>query len=275
MYSFISFNLDSLTVYTYMATVSIAALIYKSTVYADFVYEQVHKYTPSIKTGKTNFFFVANDASEEVINHLKSKNYPFFIQNNEKYSEQELFNMGYGWPEYIHRVYKGWNRCIIESMNEYVCLINSDMGLSENWLENLLKHVNDNTAVSSLLIERGHETLGHFGAGLNGTGSILYNCGKTPLLYDEDKFTKYVNNNKINNYNKTTVGGVYMPILFKKDVAIKVGMYPEGNIAGANFNNVVDYGDRVFMRKLRLAGVNHITSWDSFAYHFQQGEMEA
>ena len=95
------------------------------------------------------------------------------------------------------------------------------------------------------------------------------------LLYDEDKFTKYVNNNKINNYNKTTVGGVYMPILFKKDVAIKVGMYPEGNIAGANFNNVVDYGDRVFMRKLRLAGVNHITSWDSFAYHFQQGEMEA
>jgi len=51
-------------------------------------------------------------------------------------------------------------------------------------------------------------------------------------------------------------------------------MYPEGNIAGANFNDVIDYGDRVFMRKLKEIGVNHITSWDSLAYHFQQGEME-
>jgi hypothetical protein len=258
-----------------MTKVSIAALIYKSTIYADFVYEQVHKYTPSIKTGETNFFFVANDASEEVIQHLKTKNYPFYIQNNEMYTEEQLFNMGYGKPEYIHRVYKGWNRCITESIGEYVCLINSDMGFSENWLENLLKHVNNNNAVSSLLIERGHEIHGHFPASLNGTGSILYNCGKTPLTYDENKFITYVNNNKTANFNKITSGGVYMPIIFKKDIAIKIGMYPEGNIAGVNFNDVIDYGDRVFMRKLKENGVSHITAWDSFAYHFQQGEMEA
>ena len=256
-----------------MVTVTIAALIYRSIIYADFIYEQVHKYTPSIKTGDTIFYFVANDATEEVIDHLKNKNYPFYIQNNKKHTEEELYNMGYGAPEYIHRVYKGWNRCIIECNSEYLCLINSDMGLSNNWLENLLKHSNNN-AVSSLLIERGHERLGHFPDNLNGTGSILYNCGKTPLAYDENKFLEYVNNNQDNNYNKTTNGGVYMPIIFKKKNAVDVGMYPEGNIAGANFNDVIDYSDRVFMRKLKENGVNHITSWDSLAYHFQQGEME-
>jgi len=257
-----------------MHKVSIAALIYKSTIYADFIYEQVNKYTPSIKTGESTFFFVANDASKEVIEHLKKKNYPFFIQNNEKHTEDELFKMGIGSPEYLHRVYKAWNRCILESTGEYVCLINSDMGLSENWLENLIKHLNKNVIVSSLLIERGHEKLGHFPASLNGTGSILYNCGKTPLTYDENKFIEYINSNKHSNCNKTTIGGVYMPILFKREDAIKVGMYPEGNIAGNNFYNVIDYGDRVFIRKLKEIGVEHITSWDSFAYHFQQGEME-
>ena len=258
-----------------MVKVTIAALIYKSTIYADFIYNQVHKYTPSITTGDTNFFFVANDASNEVIEHLKNNKYPYYIQNNEKYTNDQLYNMGYGCPEYIHRVYKGWNRCILESKSEYVCLINSDMALSENWLENLLKHVNDNTAVSSLLIERGHEKLGHFPASLNGTGSILYSCGKSPLVYDENKFMNYVKDHKHDNYNKTSIGGVYMPMIFKRDIAIKVGMYPEGNIAGAHFNDVIDYGDRVFMRKLKENDVNHITAWDSLVYHFQQGEMES
>ena len=175
--------------------VSIGALIYKSTVYADFIYAQIHKYTPLIKEGKANFFFVANDASEEVIQHLIKNNYPFYTQNNKIYSEDELYSMGYGAPEYIHRVYKGWNRCIKEAIGEFVCLVNSDMGFSENWLENLLKYAYNNVAVSSLLIERGHEKLGHFPASLNGTGSFVNNCGKSPLNYEETKFielSKYI-----------------------------------------------------------------------------------
>ncbi len=257
-----------------MVKISIAALIYKSTVYADFIYEQVHKYTPMIQTGEAEFYFVANDASSEVIRHLDKMNYRYYNHINEIKTEDELFKMGIGWPEYLHRVYRAWNRCILEAKGDFVCLINSDMGLSPNWLENIYKHTSDTKAVSSLLVERGHETLGHFPASLNGTGSILYNCGKSPLIYNEEKFQEYVNNNKDNNANKLTVGGVYMPIIMPRKKLLEIGMYPEGNIAGKHFRDVVDYGDRVLMNKLKNIGVEHVTSWDSICYHFQQGEME-
>jgi hypothetical protein len=258
-----------------MVKISIAALIYKSKVYADFVYNQVHKYTPMLKTGEAEFYFVANDASTEVLDHLTAMKYPHFIQTNENLTNDQLYTLGFGKPEYIHRVYKGWNRCITEASGDFVCLVNSDMGFSDNWLENLLKHASATTAVSSLLIERGHEILGHFPAYLNGTGSILYNCGKTPLTYDENKFINYVNEHRQTNSNKTSRGGVYMPILMPLKQVLEVNMYPEGNIAGNSFDDVIDYGDRVLMRKLNEIGVRHITSWDSFSYHFQQGEMES
>ena len=254
--------------------VSIAALIYKSTIYADFVYQQVHKYTPMIQSGDADFFFVANDASDEVIEHLDKMKYPYIKHTNHKYTDEELFARGIGWPEYIHRVYRAWNRCILEAKHEYVCLINSDNGFSHDWLENLIKYANPSTAVSSLLIERGHETLGTFPSSLNGTGSIGYHCGKTPLEYDECRFIEYATRHKEVYCDKTTSGGVYMPILFNKQKAIDVGLYPEGNTAGSTFFDVIDYGDRVFMRKLKEIGVEHITSWDSVSYHFQQGEME-
>lgn len=252
--------------------VTIASLIYKSELYADFVYEQIHKYTPMLNTGEAEFFFVANDANEQVLNHLKNKNYPYINHVNDKLSEEELFKKGIGWPEYLNRVYKAWNRCILEAKGDYVCLVNSDMGFSPNWLENLLKYASENTVVSSLLVERGHETLGTFPFHLNGTGSICYNCGKTPLNYKEEEFIRFINHIKRDNF--TSIGGVYMPIIFNKNKATEVGMYPEGNIAGSSFKDVVDYGDRVFIRKLKEKGVSHITSWDSVAYHFQQGEME-
>jgi len=254
--------------------VSIAALIYKSPLYADFVYNQIHMYTPMIKEGNAEFFFVANDASDEVLQHLIKMNYPFIKHDNQYYTDDELFKRGIGKPEYIHRVYRAWNRCILESKYEYVCLVNSDNGFSPNWLENLVKYANENIAVSSLLIERGHEVIGHFPADLNGTGSLVYDCGKTPLVYDEEKFKNFVLDNKDIFKNKISQGGVYMPILFNKQKALQVGLYPEGNIAGSSFNDIIDYGDRVFMRKLKEIGVQHITAWDSVSYHFQQGEME-
>ena len=252
--------------------VSISALIYRSTVYADFVYNQIKKHTAKLlESGEAEFYFIANDASEEVLQHLRKMQYPFYVQTNQHHTDAELFAMGFGKPEYIHRVYKGWNRAIQEARGKYVCLVNSDMGFSEGWIENLLKHVTKECVVSSLLIERGHEKLGHFGDA-NGTGSIVVNCGKTPLSYNEAAFKAAAK--RFGTPNKTTVGGVYMPLCFEKQTVLNAGGYPNGNLAGKNFNQVVAYGDAVLMEKLKKNGVRHITAWDSVAYHFQQGEQE-
>jgi hypothetical protein len=37
------------------------------------------KYTPMVKSGKAEFFFVANDPTEAVISHLIEREYPFIV----------------------------------------------------------------------------------------------------------------------------------------------------------------------------------------------------
>ena len=41
--------------------ISISSLIFKSPVYADSVWESVHKFTPELHNGEAEFFFIAND----------------------------------------------------------------------------------------------------------------------------------------------------------------------------------------------------------------------
>lgn len=251
--------------------ISIVSLIYKSGVYADFVHDSLYKYTPELHTGEAEFYFIANDASIEVINHLTDKGYKYYINTNVVFSNEELFKQGYGKPEYINRVYKGWNEAIRKAQGEIVVLVNSDMSFSDNWLINLISKVDKNTIVSSKLIERGHEKIGHFSDLLNGTGSYVYHCGKTPRDFDNDKFISFANSFRT---DKITKGGVFMPCAFLKENAFKVGLYPEGNIAGRSFDHVVECGDHKFFRLLNDINVKHITTWDSIVYHFQQGEME-
>jgi len=51
--------------------ISISSLIFKSPVYADSVWESVHKFTPELHNGEAEFFFIANDPTYELIEHLK------------------------------------------------------------------------------------------------------------------------------------------------------------------------------------------------------------
>lgn len=250
--------------------ISVAVLIYKSTRYADFVYDSFQKHIGNIKYD-VEFYFVANDATEHVKQHLRAKGYPFYVNDNPHRTEAELFEMGFAWPEYIHRVYRGWNKAIEHAKGDVIVLINSDMSFSPGWLDNLVDKLEPGLWVSSKLIERGHETIGHFSDSLNGTGSFLQSFGSHPDNFDEDAFLKFAESFK---RDQITNGGVYMPCAFYKKDALDVGMYPEGNIAGSSFYDVVDYGDRVFERKLAQKGVRHVTTWNSVVYHFQQGEME-
>lgn len=248
-----------------MVTISIASLIYRSKKYADWVYELVHEFTPHLRRNEAEFFFVANDPTEDVLAHLKKKGYKHYVNRNPKKTEEELFAMGYGRPEHIHRVYRGWNKAILSAAGEIVVLINSDHFLSPDWLENLLKYLSPTTIVCSKLVERRHPKYGIFHNAYHGE------FGTCPDNFEKDAFLKFVEANKKTGLEK---GGAYMPCIFFKKAAIQVGLYPEGNMAGKSFEDVIGYGDRIFFEKLNRIGVQHMTALDSIVYHVKEGEMD-
>jgi cellulose synthase/poly-beta-1,6-N-acetylglucosamine synthase-like glycosyltransferase len=249
--------------------ISIASLIYKSPKYADAVYKSLYEFTPLLQNSDTEFFFVANDASEKVINHLKNSGYKHYIHNNVKKTDKELFEMGIGWPNYLHGVYCAWNKAIELCQGEIVVLINSDMMFSKNWLENLLKHLNYTNMVCSHLVERIHPRLG-----VVFPGCIEKDFGCSPESFNKNGFNGFVDVLSNKNKNQIKDGGAYMPCAIYKDIILQAGMYPEGNIAANTFDVVAEYGDQCFVRKLNNIGVSHITALDSIVYHFKEGEMD-
>jgi len=248
-----------------MVRISIASLIYKSIEMADWVHESIHEFTPMLKSGEAEFFFVANDPTEKIVTHLKSKGYNFIEQNNEIHSDEELFKMGYAWPEYIHRVYRGYNRAILHSKGEIIVLINSDHYFSPDWLENLLKYYDTQKIVCSQLVEPKHHKFGLFPYAVNGE------FGNTTVNFNKEGFLDFTLKNK-----KTGIylGGAYMPCMFSRDLGIYAGLYPEGNIAGDSFQKIYKTGDEAFFERLTSKNIVQITALDSIVYHLKEGEKD-
>lgn len=246
-----------------MVEVSIICLVYKSKELAKAVYESVQKYTPKLADGTAEFFFVANDPAQEVVDYLKAKRVPHYININEHLGDEELFKQGFGKPEYMRRVYQGYNYGILKAKGQKIVLINSDNFFSTDWLENLLKYSDYKKVVCSSLIEPGQEKFEVF------PFATEKNFGRTLDDFDEAGFQKYAERFSRTGYSS---GGVYMPCLLYKDIAVMAGLYPEGNIAGSSFDKVVRYGDEFFYDKLREFGVEHITAKDSIVYHLKEGE---
>lgn len=242
-----------------MVKVSVACLIYKSTRWLDFVYEQVKKFT---NLEENEFYFVANDANDQVLNHLKEKNIPHYIHNNTEEQRKE-------W--YINNVYRAWNTAGRMAKGEYIVFINSDMAFSPRWLEILQEDIADNICLCSRLVERGIMTSGTYG--------IERNFGNVPEDYNEGGFLNFCENIKEDTEHPS---GLYMPMLIKKEYMEKINYYPEGNITPDSdiFNpkyaklgeNCIP-GDKVLIEKLKTIGIEHYTSFNSIVYHFQEGEM--
>jgi hypothetical protein len=163
---------------------------------------------------------------------------------------------------YLNRVYRCWNWCVKTSKYDNVCLVNSDMIFSKNWLSNLLKHHDGINIPCSRLVESGKLE--------SKKPAKVYNFGRNINNIEKENFRKYA---EIISMNKTTPNGLYMPCVFEKKRFLEAGGYPQGNVKRGS---KTISGDQYLFDKLeKKYGMKHITVWDSVVYHIQEGEMDA
>lgn len=244
-----------------MVNVSVFCLIYKSTQYMDFMYNQVIQFTPMVRDDWAEFFFVLNDPTPEVVAHAEKKKYPFIMVLNEKLTEDQLFARGIGCPEYMNRVYAGYNEGIRHAKGDVVVMLCSDQCLSPDWLENLLKYLAPGTCITSMSIEREKEFKGTYSG----------DFGDHPKRLD----LSYLDHIEKLKTTGLVRGGAFMPLAMYRRDAFRVGLFPEGNIAGKTFNDIpIECGDERFITNLRNIGVERYTALDSIIYHIKEGERD-
>lgn len=248
-----------------MIRVSVISLIYQSAALADWVYESALKFTPMISRGQAEFLFVANDPTPPLLKHLRARGYPYVVNENLRYSDEELFELGYGAPEYMSRVYRGYNEGIRQARGDYVVLVNSDNYFSPDWLENLLKYSDRSKVVTSRLVERHHPTFGVF------PGAIQGEFGGTVESFDESAFLAFAAGIRRTGMEE---GGAYMPALMHRDLVLEAGLYPCGNVAGPRFDDIIRFGDEALFDSLGSLGIKHYTALDSVVYHLKEGERD-
>jgi GT2 family glycosyltransferase len=223
------------------------------------------KHTPEIQTGEAEFYFVANDATDELLAFLKERGYPHLINNNPHYTDEERFTQGYAVPEYCGRVYMGYNYGIKMSGNPIVVWINSDNCFSPKWLPNLKKRLTIQTIVSPRLIQS--DVI--FPNPINGSQCEVMNFGTGLNQYDEEGFLSKV---KEISTDTESIGNAFFPAMVYKSNVEAIGYFPEGNLHNGSYDGVHRTGDTDFYLKLAEKGIKHITANDSIVYHFNEGE---
>lgn len=240
---------------------SIVCLVYKSVEWLKFVYEQVFKYTDM--TDK-EFFFVANDANPSVLSYLSDNYIPHYVFKNTPQQQME-------W--YVNNVYRAYNFAASKAQGDFVIFINSDMAFTPGWLDSLWQAYNGENCVASRLVESGKLRSGQYG--------VERDFGRDYSSYQEKEFQQYARDLK---ESKLLDGGLFMPLLIRKEHFERVGGYPEGQVVlGSDFDHPVIArwgeacisGDTVLMLKLQTIGIKHQTAFDSLAYHFQWGELDS
>jgi len=240
---------------------SIACLVYKSVEWLKFVYDQVFMYTDM--TDK-EFFFVANDANKAVLSYLRDNYIPHYVFENTPQQQTE-------W--YVNKVYRAYNFAASKAQGDFIVFINSDMAFTPSWLENLWRAYNGENCVTSRLVESGKLRSGQYG--------VEKDFGREVSSYQEEAFQKYARDLT---ESKLLDGGLFMPLLIRKEHFERVGGYPEGQVVVGSdiYHPVIAQrgeacisGDTVLMMKLKDAGIKHQTAFDSLAYHFQWGELDS
>jgi len=258
--------------------ISIYSLIFQSPLYAEWLYNHIQKNTKEIQDGTATFKFIANNATNEVLEFLERKKYPYIICHTPEITEEELNLKGHAGPVYLHSVYRGYNKAIEDCDTELICTIDSDMYHSPGWLTNLVKHITPKTAVTGTIVEPRRQG-NIFRNPITGKQVHEANFGYGLEDFDVIGFEKYAKNVEVVSTQQLVS---YHPILFYKKTALEAGGYPEGNIIqgkypGAQFVRMhkgekIEFADVAFTRLLRNKGVDCIQANDSIIYHFDCGE---
>src|SRR3990167_2761651 len=229
-------------------TISIIAMIYKSTSYLKFTIDMLNKYGIYSKY-KINKLIIGNDPTSSVINFLKKDcPIPYLIYHDKNPTDY-----------YMNRVYRGWNFGGKNANGDIIIFLNSDFAYTPNWLDNLMSHYHDNQLPCSKLVESGKLP--------SGQHAISRNFGRTPseFLIHEEEFISY--SNSIIVYGGALNGGLFMPCVISKDIFIKSGGYPEGNVKLSNGS--IQSGDDFYFKRLKKEyGLKHITALDQIVFHF-------
>ncbi len=239
---------------------SLICLVYQSVEWLKFIYEQVVKHTDL--TDK-EFFFVANDANEPVLRYLRDNYIPHYVFNNSPEQRGEWF---------INNVYRAYNFAVGKARGDFLVFLNSDMALTPGWFDSLWKAYQGGNCLTSRLVESGKLRSGQYG--------VERDFGRDCFSYREEEFQNYARDLALPEIRE---GGLFMPLLIRKEHFEQVGGYPEGNITPgsdifkpliARLGEPCISGDNVLMQKLQVRGVRHQTVFDSIVYHFQCGESD-
>lgn len=237
--------------------IEIISLIFKSKDYLNLIYNELKSEKCKVDGWDVGIRIVANDATSDVLETLKTLDIPYSVYNDPKPNDY-----------YLNRVYRCWNYAGTSSNYDNICFVNSDMVFSPNWLNNLLKHHDGSNIPTSRLVESGKM--------MSGTHGVSFNCGRNPNQINFDSWNFIVSKLK---EDKVMDKGLFMPCVFEKSRFIESGMYPEGNIyndgIGTLQGPVIQSGDDWYFRKLENEhNMKHITVFDSLVYHIQEGEKD-
>jgi hypothetical protein len=245
--------------------VTLISLIYAGVDWLEFQYGELLKLKNELGPGEVEILFVANNASQEIINFLRDNLIPYVSAPGRAYSGE--------W--YINSVYRAYNYGVACAKGEYVLLTNSDMSYSSGFLIELLKHRTPNSYLVGKLIESGRLT--------PAKSAIKKNLGKKLRQFKRKQFYSTVE--KVSREG-TSPGGLFMPLLTSRMTFLEAGSYPEGNIrkdsletytASGHYSVALQGeqlvpGDYAFVKRLEFNGWKHRTLNSAIAYHFQEGE---
>ena len=173
---------------------------------------------------------------------------------------------------YLNRVYRCWNAAVAAAETEWVVLVNSDMYVSDWWLDELVEaKVRDPKALPcSLLVESGRIP--------SAMPEHVRNFGVTVDGFDRDGWRAHAADLHERGRGKTEPGRLFMPVLVAKSEFAAIGEYPIGNVIRPKDHSTIGEvvsGDRDLFDRYASAGYNWVTCLGSVVFHTQEGEMRS